>query len=62
MLLDRVADKDGQKVNLAELLRRVHAIDGNFRIRFVTSYPTFITDELIEEIAQNEKILKYLIQ
>ncbi len=52
-------DKDGNKVNLAELLRRVHALDSKFRIRFVTSYPTFITDELIDTVIELPKVCEY---
>ena len=52
-------DKDGNNVNLAELLRRVNALDGQFRIRFVTSYPTFITEELIDTVIELDKVCEY---
>ena len=44
---------------LAQLLRDLNAIDGNFRIRFVTSYPTDITDELIETVVELDKVCEY---
>lgn len=47
------------KPTLAALLREIDKIEGKFRIRFVTSYPTDITDELIETVANSEKISRY---
>ena len=44
---------------LAQLLRDLNAIEGNFRIRFVTSYPTDITDELIETAVELDKVCEY---
>lgn len=50
--------KDG-KTNLSLLLKELNKLDGNFRIRFVTSYPTDITDELIETVKNSEKVCEY---
>ena len=36
-------------------------MDGDFRVRFVTSYPTDITDELIEVVKNSDKISGALI-
>lgn len=48
---------DGAKGwNLAKLLREVNSIEGNFRIRFTTSYPTDITDELIDTVISCDKV------
>ena len=44
------------KPSLAYLLRELDALEGEFRIRFTTSYPTDITDELIETVKNSEKI------
>ena len=44
------------KPSLAFLLRELDALEGEFRIRFTTSYPTDITDELIETVKNSEKI------
>ena len=38
---------------LADLLRDLNSLDGKFRIRAVTSYPTDITDELIKTVIDN---------
>ena len=42
--------------NLAKLLRELNAHEGNFRIRFTTSYPTDITDELIDTVIESDKV------
>ena len=52
--------KDIGDTNLAILLRRFSEIDGIEWIRLQYSYPENITDELIEEIASNPKVVKYL--
>jgi len=44
------------KINLAYLLRELNSIEGEFRIRFTTSYPTDITDELISTVVGCEKV------
>ena len=44
---------------LADLLRDINNLDGNFRIRFVTSYPTDITDDLICAVGECEKVCEY---
>ncbi len=52
-------DDEGKVINLAWLLRKVNAIEGNFRIRFVTSYPTDITEELIDTVIELDKVCEY---
>ena len=47
---------DFQDWNLARLLREIDKIEGKFRIRFTTSYPTDITDELIQTVVESNKI------
>ena len=44
---------------LAELLNKLSKIEEIQWIRFLYSYPEGITDELIQEVAQNKKIAKY---
>lgn len=48
-----------QNYRLAQLLKDLNALDGYFRIRFVTSYPTDITDELIETAVELDKVCEY---
>ena len=44
---------------LAELLRKISQIDRIRWIRFLYAYPETITDELIQEVKENDKICKY---
>lgn len=53
------ADLYGEK-KLPALLRELSAIPGLFWIRILYCYPEEITEELIEEIAQNPKVCHYL--
>ena len=43
-----------------ELIRRLSALENVQKIRLLYCYPDVITDELIEEIATNDKVLKYM--
>lgn len=45
---------------LPKLLRRLCKIEGLEWIRFLYAYPDSITDELLQTMAQEEKIVKYL--
>ena len=45
--------------NLSWLLTQINNIDGKFRIRFVTSYPTDITEELIDTVIELDKVCEY---
>ena len=43
-----------------ELIRKISALDNIKKIRLLYCYPDVIGDELIDEIANNDKILKYI--
>ena len=60
-LLGQNVDSYGKDCNttLAALLKELNALEGEFRIRFVTSYPTDITDELIETVKNCDKVCEY---
>ncbi|HID62526.1 MAG TPA: tRNA (N6-isopentenyl adenosine(37)-C2)-methylthiotransferase MiaB, partial [Anaerolineae bacterium] len=45
---------------LAGLLETVHEIDGLWRIRFLTSHPADMTDELIEAVADLPKVCEHI--
>ncbi len=44
------------KPNFAQLLKALDELDGEFRIRFTSSYPTDITDEVIEVVKNSTHI------
>ncbi|MBR4928605.1 MAG: MiaB/RimO family radical SAM methylthiotransferase, partial [Oscillospiraceae bacterium] len=46
--------------NLASLLRSLSGIEGLWKIRILYAYPEHITDELLEEMASNDRICRYL--
>lgn len=52
-------DFTDKNYRLADLLRDLNSLDGNFRIRFVTSYPTDITDDLIKTVVELDKVCEY---
>lgn len=45
-----------ENTNFAKLLQELEKIEGKFRIRFTSSYPTDITDEVIETVKNSTKI------
>lgn len=47
-------------MNFSELLRALNALDGDFKIRFMTSHPKDCTKELIDTIAECDKVSKHL--
>ena len=47
-------------MNFAGLLREVANLDGDFWVRFMTSHPKDCTKELIDVMAENDKIAKHL--
>lgn len=50
----------GDGVSFPELLRMINGIDGDFRIRFMTSYPKDCTDELLRAMAECGKVARHL--
>ena len=63
-LLGQIVDRYGKDIpdgpNLAALLRLVHEIDGLERIRFLTSHPNWMTDELLDTVAELPKIMPHI--
>lgn len=47
------------EVNFAKLLQLVHEVEGIIRIRFTTSHPRDMTEEIIDTIAQLPKICEH---
>lgn len=48
------------KVTFSQLLRTLNELDGDFRIRFMTSHPKDCTKELIETMAECDKVATHL--
>lgn len=64
MLLGQNVNSYGKNLEnpmtFAELLQEIEKIDGLERIRFMTSHPKDLSDELIEVMAKSTKICKHL--
>ncbi len=50
----------GQRGALARLLRRLNAVDGLAWIRLLYLYPTTITDDVLDAMAECEKVCRYI--
>ena len=53
-------DEQGQVTNFAQLMALVAQLSPQLRVRFATSHPKDISDELIETIAQYPNLCKYI--
>ncbi len=49
-----------EDINFSGLLRKINAIEGDFRIRFMTSHPKDCTEELLYTMAECEKVCHQL--
>jgi tRNA-2-methylthio-N6-dimethylallyladenosine synthase len=62
--LGQIVDRYGKDIpegpNLAELLRLAHRIEGLERIRFLTSHPNWMTDELLDTVAELPKVMPHI--
>lgn len=45
-----------ENINFAELLRRINKIEGLERVRFMTSHPKDLSEEVVDVIAEGEKL------
>ena len=63
-LLGQIVDRYGKDIpdgpNLSALLRLVHEVDGLERIRFLTSHPSYMTDELLDTVAELPKVMPHI--
>ena len=48
-----------EDTSIASLMREICRLDGDFRLRFMTSHPKDASDELIAVMAEEEKIVKH---
>lgn len=63
-LLGQIVDRYGLDLpggpNLPKLIERVHAIDGIDRIRFLTSHPNWMTDDLLRVVRDLPKVMPHI--
>ncbi|MEX1247245.1 MAG: tRNA (N6-isopentenyl adenosine(37)-C2)-methylthiotransferase MiaB [Anaerolineales bacterium] len=63
-LLGQIVDRYGKDVadgpTLPDLLRKVHEVEGLERIRFLTSHPNWMTEELLETVAALPKVMPHI--
>lgn len=63
-LLGQIVDRYGMDQSgypsLAQLLRMLHNIEGLERIRFLTSHPNWMNDELLDTVAELPKVMPHI--
>jgi tRNA-2-methylthio-N6-dimethylallyladenosine synthase len=63
-LLGQIVDRYGKDIpdgpNLAQLLHLVADVEGLERVRFLTSHPNWMTDELLEAVAEIPKVMPHI--
>lgn len=63
-LLGQIVDRYGYDEpggpRLPDLLRAIHGLDGLQRIRFLTSHPSYMTDELLDTVAELPKVCEHI--
>lgn len=62
-LLGQIVDRYGfdldEGINLAWLLKEVAKVEDILRVRFLTSHPAYMDDELIRTVAETDKVCPY---
>jgi tRNA-2-methylthio-N6-dimethylallyladenosine synthase len=62
--LGQIVDRYGKDVpggpDLGDLLRTAHQVEGLQRIRFLTSHPSYMTDELLGTVAELPKVMPHI--
>ncbi len=59
-IVDRYGADQTDYPTLAGMLRRLHGIEGLQRIRFLTSHPNYMTDELLQVVAEYPKVMPHI--
>lgn len=63
-LLGQIVDRYGKDLpegpNLADLLHLLNQIEGLERIRFLTSHPSYLNDELLDAVAELPKVMPHI--
>ncbi|WP_165249033.1 tRNA (N6-isopentenyl adenosine(37)-C2)-methylthiotransferase MiaB [Paludisphaera soli] len=53
-------EADGRITRLSDLLARLHDVDGVERIKFITSFPNDMTDDLLQAVRDLPKVSRYI--
>ncbi|MEJ2600883.1 MAG: tRNA (N6-isopentenyl adenosine(37)-C2)-methylthiotransferase MiaB [Anaerolineales bacterium] len=63
-LLGQIVDRYGKDIpdgpDLAGLLRIIHEVEGLQRIRFLTSHPNWMNDELLDAVAELPRVMPHI--
>jgi tRNA-2-methylthio-N6-dimethylallyladenosine synthase len=63
-LLGQIVDRYGRDIEdgptLSDLLKTLHNVQGLQRIRFLTSHPNWMTDELLKTVAELPKVCEHI--
>ncbi|NMB92951.1 tRNA (N6-isopentenyl adenosine(37)-C2)-methylthiotransferase MiaB [Flexilinea flocculi] len=59
-IIDRYAKDRPDYPTLAQLLEQIHEIDGIERIRFLTSHPNWMTDDLLDVVNRLPKVMRHI--
>ena len=63
-MLGQIVDRYGYDIpdgpRLSDLLRVLNGIDGLARIRFLTSHPNYMTDEMLDTVAELPKVCEHI--
>ncbi len=59
-IVDRYGKDNDEYPTLGGLMRRMHTIEGLERIRFLTSHPSYMTDELLDTVAEFPKVMPHI--
>ena len=63
-LLGQIVDRYGKDIpdgpNLSALLHILHEIEGLERLRFLTSHPNWMTDELLDTVAELPRVMPHI--
>jgi tRNA-2-methylthio-N6-dimethylallyladenosine synthase len=63
-LLGQIVDRYGKDISdgpdLAGLLRIIHEVEGLQRIRFLTSHPNWMSDDLLQTVAELPKVMPHI--
>lgn len=59
-IVDRYGKDLGGEYTLSRLLRRLHDVKEIRRIRFLTSHPNYMTDELLDTVAELPRVMPHI--